>query len=194
MKVTDINFVVAGKPRVILTNTRFDDFLVEIQDLLNEYVDIIVDDILNEFPPIRSIIDRIYLILGASFLNEVAYRMTPKENGEIKSQVQDLLDKGLVREILCPCVPSTILSLKKDGGWGMCIDSQAINKITITYIFIFPCMDDLMDCLSGAIFFSKIYLKSGYHQIKFREKDEWKTTFKTNDGLYEWLIMPFNLP
>jgi hypothetical protein len=152
-----------------------------------------VDELPCSLPPIRSVSHHIDLIPGASLPNKVAYRLTLQENEEVKRQLQDLLDKGLVREILSPCDAPTVLSPKKDRGWRMCTDSREFNKITIKYRFPLPRMDDMMDCLSEAKYFSKIDLKRGYHQICMREGDEWKTTFNTNEGLYECLVMLFGL-
>ena len=154
MQENEVSFAIIGKPRTVITNTRIDELPVEIQKLFDEYVDIVVDDLLDELPPIRSISHHIDLIPRASLPNKAAYRMTPVENAVINRQVQKLLDKGLVRESFSPCVVPTVLIPKKGGEWRMCTDSRAINKITIRYRFPLPRMDDLMDWLSGAKYFS----------------------------------------
>jgi hypothetical protein len=192
-KKEEPQFIVVRKPKFFLTSTRVDDLAEEVQELLEEFVDIVVDKFPCSLPPIRSVSHHIDLIPRSSLPNKAVYILMPRENEEVKRQVQGLLDKGLVRESLSPCVVPTVLSLKKDGEWRMCTNSRALKKITIRYKFPLPRMDDLMDCLSGEFFFSKIDLKSGYHQIRMREGDEWKTTFKTNEGLYEWLVMLFGL-
>jgi hypothetical protein len=111
---------------------------------LDDFVDIVVDELPHSLPPIRSIKHHIDLIPGASLQNKVAYRLIPRENKEVKNKVQELLDKGLVRESLSLCAIPTVLNLNKDGGWRMRIGSRAINKITIRYRFPLPIMDDLM--------------------------------------------------
>jgi hypothetical protein len=161
--------------------------------LLQEYKDVFPDEIPPRLPPLRGIEHQIDLILRASLPNRAAYRTNPEETKEIERQVKDLLDRGYVQESLSPCVVPVLLVPKKDGTWRMCVDCRAINNITICYHHPIPRLDDMLDELSGAIIFTKIDLRSRYHQIRMKLGDEWKTAFKTNFGLYEWLVMPFGL-
>jgi hypothetical protein len=115
-KKEDPYFILVRKPRIVLTSTRGDDLPEEIQELLEEFADIVVDELPRSLPPIRSVSHHIDLIPGASFPNKAAYRLTPQENEEVKRKVQDLSEKGLVRESLSPCAVPTVLSPKKDGG------------------------------------------------------------------------------
>ena len=145
----------------------------EVSQLLEKYKDVFPEDLPKGLPPIRGIEHQIDLIPGAALPNKPAYKTNPTETKELQRQVEELLQRGYVRESLSPCVVPTLLVPKKDGTWRMCIDSRSVNNITIKYRFPIPRIDDILDELAGAQWFSKVDLRSGYHQIRMKEGDEW---------------------
>ena len=133
----------------------------------------------------------INLTPGAPLHNGPIYQCSFLENDEIKRKIQELLQKGHIQPISSPCGIPVVLVQKKDGTWRLCIDYRALNKIVVQYRYLIPWIDYLLDQLKGEKYFSKIELKSVYHQVPIEPSDVWKTSFKSNEGLFEWLVMPW---
>ena len=127
------------------------------------------------------------------FSSMAPYRMSASEFAELKKKLEDLMDKKFVRPSVSPWGAPVLLVKKKDGSMRLCIDYRQLNKVTIKNRYSLLRIDDLMDQLVGARVFSKIDLRSGYHQIKVKDEDMQKTTFRTRYGHYKYSMMPFGV-
>jgi hypothetical protein len=157
-----------------------------------EYADVFPDE-LPGMPPDRDIEFAIELQPGTTPISKRPYRMPPAELAELKKQLQELLDKGFIRPSTSPWRCPALFVNKKDESLRLCIDYRPLNTVTIKNKYPLPRIDVLFDQLVRAKVFSKIDLRSSYHQIKIRASDIPKTTFSTRYGLYEFLVMSFGL-
>ena len=165
---------------------------IEFLQVVSEYRDVFPKD-LPGLPPHRAVEFTIDVCPGTKPISIPAHRMAPAELKELKIQLQELQDKGFIRPSASPWGAPALFVKKKDGSMRMCIDYRQLNKVTIKNKYPLPRIDDLFDQLRGSTFFSKIDLRSGYHQLRVKDADVPKTAFRTRYGHYEFLVMPFGL-
>ena len=164
----------------------------DVAKLLAEYADVFPSD-LPGLPPEREVDHRIELEPGTTPVCRAPYRLAQNELEELKSQLTDLLDKGFIRPSTSPYGAPVLFVKKKDGTLRMCIDYRALNNQTIKNRYPLPRIDELLDQIAGAKYFTKIDLRSGYHQIRIATGDEYKTAFRTRYGHFEFTVLPFGL-
>ncbi|KAI3825066.1 hypothetical protein L1987_06542 [Smallanthus sonchifolius] len=160
--------------------------------IVRDFLEVFPKD-LPGLPPHRQVEFQINLAPGAAPIARAPYRLAPSELQELSTQLQKLLDKGFIRPSSSPWGAPVMFVKKKDETFCMCIDYRELNKVTIKNRYPLPRIDDLFDQLQGSSFYSKIDLRSGYHQLRVRDEDISKTAFRTRYGHYEFIVMPFGL-
>ncbi|GJZ65943.1 putative reverse transcriptase domain-containing protein, partial [Tanacetum coccineum] len=159
---------------------------------LRDFPEVFPDD-LPGLPPPRQVEFKIELVPGAAPVARAPYRLAPSEMKELADQLQELSEKGFIRPSSSPWGAPVLFVKKKDGTFRMCIDYRELNKLTVKNRYPLPRIDDLFDQLQGSSVYSKIDLRTGYHQLRIREEDIPITAFRTRYGHYEFQVMPFGL-
>ncbi|GJW01626.1 putative reverse transcriptase domain-containing protein [Tanacetum coccineum] len=160
--------------------------------IVQDFPEVFPED-LPGLPPTRQVEFQIDLVPGAAPVARAPYRLAPSEMKELSEQLKELSDKGFIRPSSSPWGAPVLFVKKKDGSFWMCIDYRELNKLTVKNRYPLPRIDDLFDQLQGSSVYSKIDLRSGYHQLRVREEDIPKTAFRTRYGHYEFQVMPFGL-
>ena len=159
--------------------------------VVSEYEDVFLDELLGLLP--HRDVDFVIELHASTSPISMTHRMTPVELQELKVQLQELLDKGFIRLSTSPWGASVLFAKKKDKNLRLCIDYRQLSKVTIKNRYPLPRIDDLFDQLRGARGYSKINLRAGYHQVRVRQADIPKTTFRTRYENFGFTVMPFGL-
>ncbi|GJY97825.1 putative reverse transcriptase domain-containing protein [Tanacetum coccineum] len=160
--------------------------------IVRDFPEVFPED-LPGLPLTRQVEFQIDLVPGAAPVARAPYRLAPSKMKELSEQLKELSDKGFIRPSSSPWGAPVLFVKKKDGSFRMCIDYRELNKLTVKNRYPLPRIDDLFDQLQGSSVYSKIDLRSGYHQLRVREEDIPKTAFRTRYGHYEFQVMPFGL-
>ncbi|KAL0558790.1 hypothetical protein IC582_003372 [Cucumis melo] len=177
---------------VSVVDTREVDVSLSSEPVVRDYPDVFPEE-LPGLPPHREVEFAIELEPGTVSISRAPYRMAPAELKELKVQLQELLDKGFIRPSVSPWGAPVLFVKKKDGSMRLCIDYRELNKVTVKNRYPLPRIDDLFDQLQEATVFSKIDLRSGYHQLRIKDGDVPKTAFRSRYGHYEFIVMSFGL-
>nr|GEY14192.1 reverse transcriptase [Tanacetum cinerariifolium] len=175
-----------------IMDTSSDGPSLETHPVVRDFSDVFPKE-LSRIPPERKVKFGIELVLGTQPISKAPYRMAPIELKELKEQLQALLDLGFICLSVSLWGAPVLFVKKKDGSMRLCIYYHELNRVTIRNRYPLARIDDLFDQLQGAKFFSKIDFRSGYHQLRVKEQDIPKTTFRIRYGYYEFLVMPFGL-
>ncbi|GKA30123.1 putative reverse transcriptase domain-containing protein, partial [Tanacetum coccineum] len=175
-----------------LTEDKSEGKQIKDVPIIRDFPEVFIEDLLG-LPPARPVEFQIDLIPGAVPVARAPYWLAPSEMKELSEQLQELSNNGFIRPSSSPWGAPVLFVKKKDGSFRMCIDYRELNKLTVKNRYPLPRIDDLFDQLQGSSIYSKIDLRSGYHQLRVREQDIPKTAFRTRYGHYEFQVMPFGL-